>query len=91
MSRVDEARRRAAEAAARNDAPGWPDVTQAVGVDPAELAGESYPIELPDHDDPSRTWMRAITRKPARLRRRRRPPPSSSGSTSISPPSLSWT
>src|SRR6478672_1881662 len=49
MSRVDEARRRAAEAAAQGGATAPPtDPTPDVGVDPAEFGSESYPVEMPD-------------------------------------------
>jgi protein-tyrosine kinase len=54
MSRVDEARRRAAEAAARSGATELPrDLAPVVGVDPAEFDGEAYPVEMPD-----RRWQR---------------------------------
>jgi protein-tyrosine kinase len=55
MSRVDEARRRAAEATARSSATELPkDLAPVVGVDPAEFAGEAYPVEMPDRRRPRR-------------------------------------
>jgi len=61
MSRVDEALRRAAEAAAQHGTTETPNaIPPSIGVDAAEFAGESYPIEMQE-----RRRLRPIPTTPA--------------------------